>query len=853
MSNINCCIDNKELKKTEDDSLILIVNGWAATENSELVKVSINNPMVYRVSNIIREDLKEIYPDNVHAKYAGFHLEILLDKRVKKVELVLCTETESNVIPVEIEELYAKIEPKFTQSTFKCNMEKIRENCLSGVSFGRLFFAIDGIYHLVSKNEIAIEGWAFSNGKQIEITTNDNSSSYDVVKRQDVYNAFHEKYTLSTECGFRLIMNDESVKEKGIGIELFDCDEEKIRIVVPLRYIEKEVMQDTDSLSDTTVKEFILKKIKYMKNVRMYGKQGAELKKHEYDIFLEENEKNTKPYIYEPYFIPADWIDIQKNRSTVSIVIAINDIMSKKEMIDEMLCSLKAQCYQNFEIILVGDELDEITIHDMNVKKIQSSKREKMDRLYEGYKNAIGKYILFMDQEDMLDNSCLACFIEDINENPQAQVIYADYDIMYKREHLIKVERSETYFERECKDMILTACLIERSILRESSNMDEIVQKVKSSLNNRKVHDERVTYHYNAVSNSFNEDKTKLIAFYLTQYHITEENNKWWGEGFTEWVNVKRGKPMFEGHNQPRIPSELGYYDLVEDRSIQYKQIDLAKQHDIFGFCYYYYWFEGKRLLRKPLDQFVENKELNLPYCICWANETWSKRWDGQDHEILMQQVHNKKTDVQYIKEMIPMFKDDRYIKIDGKPLLLIYRIELFPQPYRTIQRWRKICKKNGIADIHVAIVQSFGVVNPKIYGADSAVEFPPHKIVGSQINERILPKVNDFKGNIYSYKEITDNLSTISARDYSMMVGSMLAWDNTARRMNASNIFAEFDPELFRKWLIKNHYFTKIYREDRVMFINAWNEWAEGTYLEPDQKYGRTFLEISKEVVNYK
>lgn len=160
---------------------------------------------------------------------------------------------------------------------------------------------------------------------------------------------------------------------------------------------------------------------------------------------------------------------------------------------------------------------------------------------------------------------------------------------------------------------------------------------------------------------------------------------------------------------------------------------------------------------------------------------------------------------------------------------------------------------EEGVGDIHVSIVQSFGMVDHRVYGADSSVEFPPHKIVGNLINDEILPEGSEFSGNIYSYKEIVDNLSVIRKRDYNMITGSMMRWDNTARRLTESNIFAHFEPELYRKWLLRNHYYTKIYNPSNLTFVNAWNEWAEGTYLEPDETYGTRLLEISKEVSSYK
>lgn len=854
MSKIKYCIDKVEFNKTNTQNLILVISGWVLEEQGQAVKISLSEEVPYRLMTYAREDLKEVFPEVVNTLEAGFQLEIVVTKKIKKIACQFSADEKQEVYNIEIAKL-AKEKGISAKYSVKNVEEWIRNVLFAGNYNEKIFYTIDGIYPMGEQKKVSLEGWAFATDRNTKVDAEVEDKEVNVCKRLDVYQTYKDTHVLKSDCGYEITLNEDELIRKGLILK-FDSEEFcSIEVVLPWEVI-KNIMPKTEvQLGEKrSLKQQFEEYVKYMKDAQVYGKNGAKLKKREYDIFLEENRKNTQPYRYEETVIPQEWIDMQKVKSTISIIIAETDWQHKKGYVENMLESLRKQIYYNFEVVIVAE--DEISFPEndiLNIKLVRTNLADKKEKLLEGLAQAQGKYVLFMDQEDLLDSSFLACIIEDINEKEETECIFADYDIIQNNQHLVKVERDEQFFSKENANMILTACVIKKSVISGVKSYAQLVEKVKKLNSVSIYHEQRIGYHYNAVADSFSHEKTKLIAFYLTQYHITEENNKWWGEGFTEWTNVKRGEPMFEGHNQPRVPSELGYYDLVEDRSIQYKQIELAKKYDIYGFCYYYYWFEGKRLLREPLDQFLENKDLNMPYCICWANETWSKRWDGQEHEVLMQQVHNRKTDVQYIKEMIPMFKDDRYIKIDGKPLILIYRIELFPEPYKTIKRWKKICRENGIDDIHVAIVQSFGVINPEIYGADSAVEFPPHKIVGNRINEKVLSEDSDFTGNIYSYAEIVDNLSTISGREYSMMVGSMLEWDNTARRMNASNIFTEFTPDLFKKWLIKNHYFTKIYREDNVMFINAWNEWAEGTYLEPDEKYGRTFLEISKEVVDYK
>jgi hypothetical protein len=236
----------------------------------------------------------------------------------------------------------------------------------------------------------------------------------------------------------------------------------------------------------------------------------------------------------------------------------------------------------------------------------------------------------------------------------------------------------------------------------------------------------------------------RLICFYLPQFHAIPENDEWWGEGFTEWTNVRPALPQFEGHYQPRIPGELGYYNLL-DPGVQARQVELAKLYGIEGFCFYFYWFGGKRLLEAPILNYLKNENLDLPFCICWANENWSRRWDGLDSDILIAQSHSAADDHAFIAHVAEYMRDRRYIRIGGNPLLLVYRPSLLPDAKSTAKRWRDWCRENGIGEIFLAYTQSFETVSPTEYGFDGAIEFPPNNSAPPNITESVVPLQEDF------------------------------------------------------------------------------------------------------------
>lgn len=340
----------------------------------------------------------------------------------------------------------------------------------------------------------------------------------------------------------------------------------------------------------------------------------------------------------------------------------------------------------------------------------------------------------------------------------------------------------------------------------------------------------------------------KAIAFYLPQFHPIKENDEWWEKGFTEWTNVSRSEPKFTGHSQPRLPSELGFYDLrLPD--IQEQQVTLAKEYGIFGFCFYYYWFSGRRLLERPLESFMNNKNIDFPFCVCWANENWTRRWDGSEEEILIAQEHTFENSIDFLKDAKEVISHPDYIKVDNKPVIIIYRPSIITNIKGVINAWRKIAKEWGFKDLYVGAINSFGYESDDD-GFDCLIEFPPHSLEAIRINQCLELKPG-FKGDIFSYDTILK--SSIERRKHwskliTLHPGVMMEWDNTPRRKNKSTIYYGCNPVLYEKWLRNGVEYSKKHpKNERFVFINAWNEWAEGTYLEPDILHGRSYLQATK------
>lgn len=338
-----------------------------------------------------------------------------------------------------------------------------------------------------------------------------------------------------------------------------------------------------------------------------------------------------------------------------------------------------------------------------------------------------------------------------------------------------------------------------------------------------------------------------VVAFYLPQFHPIPENDAWWGEGFTEWHNVTRALPQFEGHQQPRLPGELGFYDLRLADTMR-RQMQLAREYGIGAFCSYFYWFGGKTLLEAPLQQWLADPTLDLPLCLCWANENWSRRWDGRADDILIGQQHSPADDLAFIEHVAHYLVDPRYLRVGGKPLLLVYRPGLLPDPKATAARWRAWCLANGIGEIRLAYVQSFDRVDPRAIGFDAAVEFPPNNTTPALITARQRLLNPDFRGDVHDWRELARQSMAQPDPAYPRYPGVNPGWDNEPRRSGGGRAFVHAAPRGYRDWL--RHAIAAAQRRFPVqplVFVNAWNEWAEGAVLEPDSRLGHAWLEATR------
>ena len=359
--------------------------------------------------------------------------------------------------------------------------------------------------------------------------------------------------------------------------------------------------------------------------------------------------------------------------------------------------------------------------------------------------------------------------------------------------------------------------------------------------------------------------KIRAIAFHLPQFHPIPENDKWWGTGFTEWTSVVKARPRFKGHHQPHLPADLGFYDLRLHEA-RAAQAELAAQYGIYGFCYYHYWFNGRQLLERPVNEIYRTGEPNFPFCLCWANENWTRRWDGQDNEILMHQDYSPDDDVAHIRSLIPIFSDPRYIRVMDRPLFAVYRPSKLPRPSETVETWRREVERAGLKGLFLLRVESHGQVDdPRPLGFDYSLEFQPrwveqlHRIWRRKFWHRSRLRTAEaglHDNRVFDYAELVETALNKSRPDYPRIRCVCPGWDNSPRRERNATIYLNSTPETYEHWLRETAsrlraclgpHTNATISPDSILFINAWNEWAEGNHLEPCQRWGRAYLEATK------
>lgn len=354
----------------------------------------------------------------------------------------------------------------------------------------------------------------------------------------------------------------------------------------------------------------------------------------------------------------------------------------------------------------------------------------------------------------------------------------------------------------------------------------------------------------------------RSLAFYLPQFHPVAENDEWWGKGFTEWTNVAKARPQFPGHTQPHLPADLGFYDLRLPE-VREAQANLAREYGVHGFCYYHYWFNGRRILERPFDEVLSSGKPELPFCLCWANENWTRIWDGGERDVLLGQHYSDDDDRAHILSLLPAFLDSRYIRIDGKPVFLVYRSGLLPNPRKTAEAWQEEAKRAGLPGLYLIRVESHSdITDPNTIGFDASVEFAPFNglTIKPEGKSRIgkllasLPFVHAAYNthNIFNYNSVARLMWSRPDVIYKRFHCVTPGWDNTARRKTNATILVQSSPLIYLQWLsiVIKRTLRRFQGDEQLVFINAWNEWAEGNHLEPCSKWGHAYLQATREAL---
>ena len=361
----------------------------------------------------------------------------------------------------------------------------------------------------------------------------------------------------------------------------------------------------------------------------------------------------------------------------------------------------------------------------------------------------------------------------------------------------------------------------------------------------------------------------RSIAFYLPQFHPIPENDEWWGKGFTEWTNVVKAKPLFKGHYQPKLPTELGLYDLRVPE-VREQQANLAKEYGIEGFCYWHYWFgNGRRILERPFNEVIESGKPDFPFCLAWANETWTGIWHGLNNEILMEQTYPGKDDyIAHFNCLLKAFTDKRYMRVDDKPIFVVYRPNALPDIKLFVDTFQQKAVENGLKGVYLiatnvqidwnAQANGFDAITPSNHDklayvkSDSQIRNFYRKQINRKRISKVFKKLFKKPTHVYEYKEAIKWF--VKDDDSKSMIYPMVIpnWDNTARSGVNGFVLHNSTPDLFKQVMQKAINKVKdLPADNRIVFIKSWNEWAEGNYIEPDRKYGRKYLEVIKELID--
>lgn len=389
------------------------------------------------------------------------------------------------------------------------------------------------------------------------------------------------------------------------------------------------------------------------------------------------------------------------------------------------------------------------------------------------------------------------------------------------------------------------------------------------------------------MSNVVPAPRARLIAFYLPQFHPIPENDEWWGRGFTEWTNVAKAKPLFPGHCQPRVPADLGFYDLRVPET-RLAQAEMARKAGIEGFCYWHYWFAGKRLLERPFNEVLRTGEPDFPFCLGWANETWSGVWHGNPKRVLMEQLYPGEADHErHFYAVLPAFLDPRYIRVKGKPLFLLYSPEKLPNPQKVLEQWRTLAIKEGLPGIHFVahVLWSKADYNPELLGFDAVTVCNPSRIRyhskfeislsrtkggisggdggsgGNRLKAAAAAAAWKLKGkyrqsnggpvHVYEYRDAMHYFMETTSPYRIVYPCAVPNWDNSPRSGKRAVVLQGSTPELFRQHLRQVlERAESLSPSHRIVFVKSWNEWAEGNYLEPDLEFGNAYLDVLREEV---